>query len=510
MAKVGKDCCDVDSTLSDNSCNLPVIPNLSTSPLTVDLPSPSLVPPPTPVLPSTPVIPSPPGIAGTSGTTTFEFQDKGKGKAVAVDLAPEVKGSQKRKSPMIFGHSFQSPKSAMKSCKCAKSSQLVKLVPVVESEDEEDTIVQPISCGVLAVILPQLSTIVVRMPQLPHSPGSPKKHNFGPASMTASSRPEVMISSISYPEAMAPPAVIWRSSSPLKILPVLRMGNLLLFPPLISQFLAQTTPTIIVPRKIGPARLVWIGGLTTPAYLHLVCLEEDQMSACIYGNPSQTYQSPSASQSRVQTHSQSRGLSCTLAIPAATTPKVQSCGCSKTITGRKTPSPTHQLITVLSSSVAVPCAALDVSMPDLHSMAIAIRDGAAHITILEAHVQEQNGKIDTLQCLHESLQRQVVDWHPSFPLPDSPANATFLLHQSVPPPPCHPSPPHFPTSSIWTWESWNPLPSSQVQPEGPQSSSKIAIPDDLGNLFPEYNSVSEEMDVEVKAGTSGEGVEMAT
>jgi hypothetical protein len=49
----------------------------------------------------------------------------------------------------------------------------------------------------------------------------------------------------------------------------------------------------------------------------------------------------------------------------------------------------------------------------------------------------------------------------------------------------------------------------QVQPEGPQLSGEIVVLDDLGNLFPEYNSVSEEMDVEVKAGTSGEEVEMA-
>ncbi|KAG1766586.1 hypothetical protein EDD22DRAFT_950512 [Suillus occidentalis] len=49
-----------------------------------------------------------------------------------------------------------------------------------------------------------------------------------------------------------------------------------------------------------------------------------------------------------------------------------------------------------------------------------------------------------------------------------------------------------------------------LKPEGPQMFDEIVDPDDLGNLFPEYNSVSEEMDVEVKAGTSGEEVEMAT
>jgi hypothetical protein len=42
-------------------------------------------------------------------------------------------------------------------------------------------------------------------------------------------------------------------------------------------------------------------------------------------------------------------------------------------------------------------------MPDLHVMAMAIRDGAARIAILEAHVKEEDGKIDTLQHLHEGL-----------------------------------------------------------------------------------------------------------
>jgi hypothetical protein len=173
----------------------------------------------------------------------------------------------------------------------------------------------------------------------------------------------------------------------------------------------------------------------------------------------------------------------------------------------------------------VPRAALDVPMLDLHSMAIAIRDGAARIAILEARVREQDGKIDTLQCLHESLRRQVVDRHPSFPLPDSPANATFLLDQSIPPPSMSPLPSTLPNLINLDMGVMEPTPlevedtsdmvglmfePSQVQPEGPQLSSEIVDLDDLGNLFSEYNSVSEEMDVEVKAVTSGEEVEMAT
>jgi hypothetical protein len=43
---------------------------------------------------------------------------------------------------------------------------------------------QPILCGVPEAVLPQSSTIFIRTPQLTHSPGSPKKQNFGPASVS--------------------------------------------------------------------------------------------------------------------------------------------------------------------------------------------------------------------------------------------------------------------------------------------------------------------------------------
>ncbi|KAG1764629.1 hypothetical protein EDD22DRAFT_845774 [Suillus occidentalis] len=49
-----------------------------------------------------------------------------------------------------------------------------------------------------------------------------------------------------------------------------------------------------------------------------------------------------------------------------------------------------------------------------------------------------------------------------------------------------------------------------TMPEGSQSFGEIVVPDHLGNLFPEYNSADEEMDVEVKVEPSGEEVEMAT
>ncbi|KAG1724423.1 hypothetical protein EDB19DRAFT_1834190 [Suillus lakei] len=174
----------------------------------------------------------------------------------------------------------------------------------------------------------------------------------------------------------------------------------------------------------------------------------------------------------------------------------------KTITAVKAPAPAPALILSLSS--AVPPAALDVPMPDLHAMAMVIRDGAAHIAILNGRMAEQDGKIDTLQCLHESLHREIVDWPP--------ANATssLLLDQSIPvsmstpestlPPlidfamegmaPTHPTVKDTLATEGLLFEY------SEVHPEGPNMSGEIVDPGDLGNLVPEYNS--DDMNVEVK------------
>ncbi|KAG1805028.1 uncharacterized protein HD556DRAFT_1437192 [Suillus plorans] len=513
--------------LGDNSCDLPVVPNPSTGPLTVNLPSPP-VPSPTPVLPSPPVIAG--NVASSSGKTTSEFRDKGKGKAVAVDLEPEVGGSSKRKSPMISGHSSQTPKSAMKGRKRVKSTRLAKSKPFVESEDDEDTIVQPISRGVPEVILPQLSTIVVRTPQLPRSPGSPKKQSFGPALLTASSRLEVMKSPISRPEAPATssshPEVVESSDGTSST----SDGE----PP------ANPTFDITIPSPTNPCHYCvkedWPCATRLDKRSGHPCLSCIRCStkkikcnpASLGSLPKRTRgksttgrtcsktpapapsNAPSPLQSRARTCSQSRGPSCTPAIPAVTTPQVQSRGRSKTITAKKTPAPAPAPApaSVPSSSFAVPRAALDVPMPDLHSMAITIRDGAARIAMLEAHVWEQDDKIDTLQHLHESLRCNVVDQHPSFPLPDTPANATILLDQSSPPHPfMEPTPLTVEDGSAMVGLMVEP---TQVQPEGPQSSGEIVVQDEPGNLLPEYNSSDEEMDVEVKVERPREEVEMAT
>ncbi|KAG1889900.1 hypothetical protein F4604DRAFT_1914440 [Suillus subluteus] len=511
--------------LGDNSCDLPVMPNPSTSPLTVDLPSP-------PIIPSPSVLPSPPGlpvprvaaspVAGPSTNTTAEFRSKGKGKAIDGRLVPEVGGSRKRKSPLISVQPSEPPKSAMKSRKWVKSTPDVKSSLVVESEDDDDTIIKPILSGVPEVVLPRSSTIIVRTPHSPRSPGSPKKQAFGPASLTAGGRPEVPNSCISLEIYRKPPAVI----PPPLVIP-------LQFLHLILPFLAQTTPAIIAPKRIGPAKVVWTRGQALP-----VCLASTvpPRSSNVNLHPWDPRPHGLAVESRPWTHSQSRGPSHHPATPAPATQAVQSRGSRKTNNAKRaaTPSPAPAPApapalapappAIVSSSSRVPPAALDVPMPDLDSMAIAIRDGAARIALLETRVREQDDKIDTLQCLHESLRRKVVNRHPSFPLPDSPAPAMFLLDQSITPS-MSPLPSALPNlinldmgvmepSSLKVEDASDMVglifEPSPVQPDGPQPSSKIEDPDDLGNLVPEYNSVSEEMDVEVKDETSGGEVDMAT
>ncbi|KAG1763275.1 hypothetical protein EV702DRAFT_1051863 [Suillus placidus] len=527
--------------LGDNSCDLHVIPNPSTGPLTVDLPSP-------PIPPSAPVLPSPPIIAGSSSQTTSKFRDKGKGKEVAVDVELEVEGSRKRKSPMISGHSSQPPKSVMKGRKCIKSTQPVKSKLIVESEDDEETIVQPILRGVPEVILPPLSTILVRQPQLPRSPGSPKKQSFGPALLTAGSGPEVPKTPISRPEVMAtsnsrpevvqpddvssvsdggPPAIptfnitIPSPNNPCHFCvkedwPCTTRLDKRTSQPCLSCIHCSTKKIKCVPASVGSPPKCIRGKSATPR-------------TCSKTPTTAPSKAPAALQSRARTRSQSHGTSRTPAIPAATTPKVQSRGRSKTITVEKTPAPSPAPAPapapVPSASYAVPRAALNVPIPDLHSMTIMIWDAAARIAILEARVREQDGKIDTLQCLHEGLRCKVVDQHPSFPLLDSPGNATLLLDQSLDILSMSPLPsalPNLINLGMGVMEPTNlkvedqtamvglVFEPSEVLPEGPQLSGENVVPDDPVNLLAEYNSVDEEMDVEVKDEPSGEEVKMVT
>ncbi|KIK37445.1 hypothetical protein CY34DRAFT_15694 [Suillus luteus UH-Slu-Lm8-n1] len=183
--------------LGDASCDLPVMANPSTAPLTIDLPSPlSILSTPVysspSILPSPPVPPFPPGLTSPSTQVTSGFWDKGKGKVVDVSLELEVGGSRKSKSPLISGNSSQPSKSAIKFHKWAKSTCIIKSKLIVELEDDEDIIIQLISSGVPEVVLSWLSAHVEGTPHSPCSPHSSKKQSFGPALLTSGSRPEVL------------------------------------------------------------------------------------------------------------------------------------------------------------------------------------------------------------------------------------------------------------------------------------------------------------------------------
>ncbi|KAG2039586.1 hypothetical protein BDR03DRAFT_980803 [Suillus americanus] len=173
--------------LGDPTFDLPTAAPPSTGPIPVNLPSPAI----------------PAGnVAGPSTNPTTKSWDKGKGKAIFADLEPKAEGSKKRKSPLISGLSSQLLKSVMKSHKHQRSACLVKSKPIMESEDDEDSVIQPLSRGVLEVVLPQLSTIVARMPNLPRSPRAPTKKPFGPARVIAGSHPAVMEPSQPTPEPL--------------------------------------------------------------------------------------------------------------------------------------------------------------------------------------------------------------------------------------------------------------------------------------------------------------------
>ncbi|KAG1884629.1 hypothetical protein F4604DRAFT_1676745 [Suillus subluteus] len=422
--------------LGDNSCDLPVISNPSTSPLTVNLPSPPIVPSP-PVLPSPPGLPAPQVAAslvtGPSTNTTSEFWSKGK-----------------PSEPL---------KSAMKSRKWVKSTPDVKSSLVVESEDDDDTIIKWSSGGRPSLVL--------------------KKQAFGPASLTASSHPEVPATSGSHPTPTSNPPAI----------------------PTFDITVPGTDVHKLMDATEQPLPLLLQGGLALPksfgqedrhslSVLCPLCHQEAQMSTCIHGIPGPMHSRWRTPAPNALSASQSRAQTCTTLAPA--TQEVQSGGRRKTNNAKRAATPGPAPPAIVSLSARVPPAALDIPMPDLHSMAIAIRD--------------------------------VVDRHPSFPLLDSPAPATFLLNQSITPS-MSPLPSALPNlinldmgvtepSSLKVEDASDMVglifEPSPVQPEGPQSSGKIVDPDDPGNLLPEYNSVSEEMDVEVKDETSGGEVNMAT
>ncbi|KAG2109771.1 hypothetical protein BD769DRAFT_1392395 [Suillus cothurnatus] len=463
--------------LGDHSFDLPVAVPPSVGPIPVDLPSP-------------PIVTDNAASSSTNTTTKSRamVKDKGKGKA---DLELEVDGSRKRKSPMMSALPSQPLKSAMKGRKWMRSARIAKLRMVVESEDDEDPVIQPSGSGVLEVILPLLSTIDSRTPRSPHSPRSPKKQTFGPVSYI-SAQWEVF-------QVLLPlPAVVRRLLSPPKLcLPSQwRLHQSLM--QVTFSFPAQTIHAMLAAPTSGP---VQVAGTRGPA--PFACPNMGTPPKRVRGK-STTHQTrsgtpstapsnvPSTLQLRACTCSQSCGPSGPPAASAVTTPKAPKRSHSKTITAVKAPAPAPAPASIPSSSSTVPCAALDLPMPDLHAMVLAIRDGAAQIAILESCVVEQD---------------------------DLPGNATLLLDQSIPTamsPPAsalpalidlsmtgmEPTPPTFQDASSIEGLIFEP---TEGQPEEPQTSGNMVDPGDPGNLVPEYNS--DDMDVEVKV---EEDVDIAT
>ncbi|KAG1743266.1 uncharacterized protein EDB91DRAFT_1247347 [Suillus paluster] len=96
---------------------------------------------------------------------------------------------------------------------------------------------------------------------------------------------------------------------------------------------------------------------------------------------------PSTFQSKVRTRSQSQGLSVAPSKPQGNLPKARSQGQSKPTGSAIMLVPPAAVIASLSS--AAPHTAMDLPIPDLHSMSMAICESTTRITALEAHVLAQ-------------------------------------------------------------------------------------------------------------------------
>ncbi|KAG2029254.1 hypothetical protein BDR03DRAFT_1018663 [Suillus americanus] len=527
--------------LGDPTFDLPTAAPPSTGCIPVNLPSPAI---------------SAGNVAGPSTNPIPESWDKGKGKAVFPDPEPVAEGSKKRKSPLISGLSSQPPKSTMKSHKRQRSGRLVKSKRIMESEDDDDSVIQPLSRGVPEVILPRLSTIVARTPNSPRSPRAPTKKPFGPARVIAGSHPAVMEPSQPTPEPLvqAPPV--------MPVVDILIPGpnnpcyacHKLNWPcatrldkrtraPCMSCIYCTTKKIKCTPANMG----------SPPPHVRATSTTRKTRSMTPSGAPSKTpskappasqtpgpSKAPPASKFMAQTRSQSRGPASTSRGTAVTTPQTQTHGRSKTITAVKPPAPapapaatplpsSRSAVPAAAPGRAVPAAALGVPMPDLHAMSHAIRDTAARIALFEARVAEQDGKLDTLQCLHEGLRCEIIDRHPSFPLLDTPANAASLLLDQSSPRTMSPPESALPSLIDLSMETLAPTTATPtcpdasaiegllfdydqvVHPEDRDVSGEIVDPGDPSNLVPEYDS-SNNMDVEmeVKVDESSEEVDMAT
>ncbi|KAG1727576.1 uncharacterized protein EDB91DRAFT_1253838 [Suillus paluster] len=452
---------------------------------------------------------------------------------VAIDLPspPVVAGSIAGPSSGTITESWEKckDKGKGKSHKRAKSAHIVKSSKFVEFEDEDED--KLAAQGGPVVFLHRLTSV---------SPQVPKKAPFGPVKVIAGRRLKVIEHmDLTSNTPVVTPVVAQVIAG--RHLEVVEHMDLTSNTPMVTLVVAPTiidTDDILIP---GPMKQPMLGLQQHGVALHDLFQQEDWEWPSLLSPSKRSWGKATTWKARSQTPSKAGTTSASAAgsasASAVTTPKM--CSRSKTITAVKAPAPpptpSPAPAPIVSSSAHVPHAALDVPMPDLHSMAMTICDSAGRINALKDHVAEQGRLIDTLTRLHESLQCGTMEHHPSFPLPITPAIATSLLLDQSVTGTTSPSKSALPPLIDLSMAGMEPTPSTIEDPSAikglifelsqvqlaldpsptPPTAGDIVVLDDPCNLFLEYNS-ADDMDVEVKVEVEGgdEGhlgeVEMST
>ncbi|KAG1732820.1 hypothetical protein EDB19DRAFT_1911836 [Suillus lakei] len=351
-------------------------------------------------------------------------REKGKGKELVTDMEMDELMSRKRKSLLISGTSSQPTQSAMKSHKRVRLTWTVKSKEILTSEDDEDEgSDKVVSAALPMVVLLPFSISPQSAPSgSPRSPWSPKKAPYGSATTHRGRHADVT----EQPE----PTLVIQLETQMDTPLVIDSGALLILGP------NNLCRNCLKAELLCTTRFQ----KSTHAGLMLCVLCTTKKVKCILARmgtpPTQTRGQSATHQTRSRTPSRAPSAGPPKATASSSQPEAPSAInlenpwqlLPATSTKPSVPLPTVDG----SSSSALPRQTLNIPIPNLHSMSITIFDSVKHIKALEAHVNDQQGMIDTLQRLNESLQRQMVDRHPSFPLPDLLSNAgSFLLDQAI-------------------------------------------------------------------------------
>ncbi|KAG2028630.1 hypothetical protein BDR03DRAFT_1019551 [Suillus americanus] len=305
----------------------------------------------------------------------------------------------------------------------------------MESEDDDDSVIQPLSCGVPEVVLPRLSTIVARTPNLPRSPRAPTKKPFGPARVIASSHPAVMEPSQPTPEP------------PVQAPPVMPVVDILIPSPVKQPMLCLPQAQLAMRHSVGQEDQ---GSMYVVRLLHD---KEDQVHPREYGIPASSrlgylyHPKDEADDTIRRPLPPKHPAPPKLPLPPNPRPELitQTRGHSKTITAIKPPAPapapapaatplpsSRSAVPAAAPGRAVPAAALGVPMLDLHAMSHAIRDATARIALLKARVAEQDGTKSSTGTPHSHFLTLLPMQHPCCLINLAPA-------------PCHPQNLHSPS-----------------------------------------------------------------